>query len=95
MWALIETYVGTIVACVPSTRQLVQKMMCKRRQKEGGAKPIFIDRSLARIEDGEEMPTLSDVGGLTTITGTVSSGTTAVAAEGLDHEMVVMTKGKK
>ena len=79
---------------MPSARQLAQKMICQRKQKEGTAKPIFIDRSLARIEDGEEMPTLSDVGGLTTITGTVSSGTTAVA-DGMDHEMVVMTKTKK
>ena len=79
---------------MPSTRQLAQKMICKRRQKEGTAKPIFIDRSLARIEDGEEVPTLSDVGGLTTVTGTVSSGTTAVA-DGMEHEKVVMTKSKE
>ncbi|KAF5553618.1 hypothetical protein FNAPI_6695 [Fusarium napiforme] len=94
LWACIETYMGAIVACVPSTRQLVRKVIYKmRKQKEGQSanKPIFIDRSLAPIPDEEDMPTLSDVGGLTTVT--VSSGRTAVA--GTEHEMEIVSKADR
>lgn len=82
---------GAIVACVPSTRQLIRKVIYQmRKQKEGQStnKPIFIDRSLAPIPDDEDMPTLSDVGGLTTVT--VSSGRTAVS--GTEHEMETVSK---
>lgn len=86
---------GAIVACAPSTRQLIRKVIyLMRKQKEGQStnKPIFIDRSLAPIPDEEDMPTLSDVGGLTTVT--VSSGRTAVA--GMEHEMkTVSTLGEE
>ncbi|CVL08381.1 uncharacterized protein FPRN_13260 [Fusarium proliferatum] len=95
LWACIETYMGAIVACAPSTRQLIRKVIyLMRKQKEGQStnKPIFIDRSLAPIPDEEDMPTLSDVGGLTTVT--VSSGRTAVA--GMEHEMkTVSTLGEE
>ncbi|KAF5597686.1 hypothetical protein FPANT_4017 [Fusarium pseudoanthophilum] len=94
LWACIETYMGAIVACVPSTRQLVRMVIYKmRKQKEGQSanKPIFIDRSLAPIRDEEDMPTLSDVGGLTTVT--VSSGRTAVA--GTEHEMEIISKADR
>lgn len=83
---------GAIVACVPSTRQLVRKAIYKmRKQKEGQStnKPIFINRSLAPIPDEEDMPTLSDVGGLTTVTVS-SSGRTAVS--GTEHEMEIINK---
>ncbi|KAL7755222.1 hypothetical protein ACKLNR_014979 [Fusarium oxysporum f. sp. zingiberi] len=92
LWACIETYMGAIVACVPSTRQLVRKAIYKmRKQKEGQStnKPIFINRSLAPIPDEEDMPTLSDVGGLTTVTVS-SSGRTAVS--GMEHEMEIISK---
>ncbi|RKK12349.1 hypothetical protein BFJ71_g3725 [Fusarium oxysporum] len=92
LWACIETYMGAIVACVPSTRQLVRKAIYKmRKQKEGQStnKPIFINRSLAPIPDEEDMPTLSDVGGLTTVTVS-SSGRTAVS--GTEHEMEIISK---
>ncbi|KAI1014393.1 hypothetical protein LB504_012163 [Fusarium proliferatum] len=91
LWACIETYMGAIVASVPSTRQLVRKVIYRMsKQKEGQStnKPIFIDRSLAPIPDEEDMPTLSDVGGLTTVT--VSSGRTAVS--GTEHEMETVSK---
>ncbi|CVK94968.1 uncharacterized protein FMAN_13233 [Fusarium mangiferae] len=91
LWACIETYMGAIVASVPSTRQLVRKVIYRmRKQNEGQStnKPIFIDRSLAPIPDDEDMPTLSDVGGLTTVT--VSSGRTAVS--GTEHEMETVSK---
>ncbi|KAI1032600.1 hypothetical protein LB503_012636 [Fusarium chuoi] len=91
LWACIETYMSAIVACVPSTRQLIRKVIYQmRKQKEGQStkKPIFIDRSLAPIPDDEDMPTLSDVGGLTTVT--VSSGRTAVS--GTEHEMETVSK---
>ncbi|KAF5710954.1 hypothetical protein FMUND_9305 [Fusarium mundagurra] len=94
LWACIETYMGAIVACVPSTRQLVMKVIHKMgKQKEGQSanKPIFIDRSLVPIPDEEDMPTLSDVGGLTTVT--VSSGRTAV--EGTEHEMEIISKADR
>jgi len=82
---------GAIVASVPSTRQLIRKVIyLMRKQKEGQStnKPIFIDRSLAPIPDEEDMPTLSDVGGLTSVT--VSSGRTAVS--GTEHEMETVSK---
>nr|RBQ89715.1 hypothetical protein FVER53263_13696 [Fusarium verticillioides] len=94
LWACIETYMGAIVACVPSTRQLVRMVVYKmRKQKEGQSanKPIFIERSLAPIPDEEDMPTLSDVGGLTTVT--VSSGWTAVT--GTEHEMEIVSKADR
>ncbi|KAF5715300.1 hypothetical protein FMUND_6929 [Fusarium mundagurra] len=94
LWACIETYVGSIVACVPSTRQLVMEMKSRMTKAKGqlNPKPIFIDRSLARIPDEEDIPTLSDVGGLTTVTA--SSGRTAVT-DGMDHEMVIINSTDK
>ncbi|KAF5689315.1 hypothetical protein FCIRC_1419 [Fusarium circinatum] len=94
LWACIETYMGAIVACVPSTRQLVMKVIYKmRKQKEGQStnKPIFIGRSLAPIPDEDDMPPLSDVGGLTTVT--VSSGQTAVS--GTEYEKQLITKADR
>ncbi|KAF5630137.1 hypothetical protein F52700_7495 [Fusarium sp. NRRL 52700] len=94
LWACIETYMSAIVACVPSTRQLVRKVIYKmRKQNEGQSanKPIFIDRSLAPITDEEDMPSLSDVGGSTTVT--VSSGRTAVT--GTEYEMEIITKADR
>ncbi|TXC02178.1 hypothetical protein FocTR4_00014894 [Fusarium oxysporum f. sp. cubense] len=92
LWACVETYMGAIVACVPSTRQVVREVIYKmRKQKEAQStnKPIFIDRSLAPIPDEEDMPTLSDVGGLTTDTVS-SSGRTA--GSGMEHEMETVMK---
>ncbi|KAF5962757.1 hypothetical protein FBULB1_13860 [Fusarium bulbicola] len=94
LWACIETYMGAIVACVPSTRQLAMNVIYKMRAQKGGQstnKPIFIDRSLAPIPDEEDMPTLSDVGGLTTVT--VSSGQTAVS--GTEYEKEIITKADR
>ena len=39
-----------------------------------GSRPIFVDRSLARIVDEEDMPTLRDEGGLTTTASSAPTG---------------------
>ncbi|KAF5235614.1 hypothetical protein FANTH_11633 [Fusarium anthophilum] len=94
LWACIETYMGAIVACVLSTRQLATKVLYKMRKRKEGLpanNPIFIDRSLAPIADEEDILPLSDVGGLTTFT--VSSGSMAVAET--EYEMKIITKSDR
>ncbi|KAF4445601.1 hypothetical protein F53441_10665 [Fusarium austroafricanum] len=92
LWACIETYMGAIVACVPSLRHLVQSIVNRMEStKQGRSSAIFVDRSLARIPDEEDMPTLSDTGGLTAVT--VSSGTET--SIGTDNEMEILPKREK
>jgi hypothetical protein len=55
-----------------------------RKQKEGQSanESIFVERSLAPILDEEDMPTLSDVGGLASVAET-------------EHEMEIVGKADR
>jgi hypothetical protein len=66
----IELYVGVVVACGPSIRQLLQYCFSQRNSSslQTSNKPVFIDRSLVPIDDGDDEPTLRSDGGMTTTT---------------------------
>ncbi|KAF5022689.1 hypothetical protein F66182_5237 [Fusarium sp. NRRL 66182] len=69
LWGSVELYVGVVVACVPHARQLYRAVISKTKlASESSAtssiKPIFVNRSLAPIEDEDDMPALHDEGGL-------------------------------
>ncbi|KAH7233440.1 hypothetical protein BKA59DRAFT_504339 [Fusarium tricinctum] len=66
----IELYVGVVVACGPSIRQLLQYCFSRRNSSslQTSNKPVFIDRSLVPIDDGDDEPTLRSDGGMTTTT---------------------------
>ncbi|KAG5660127.1 hypothetical protein KAF25_003649 [Fusarium avenaceum] len=67
----IELYVGIVVACGPSIRQLLQHCLSRKKPSSSqmSDKPVFIDRSLVPIKDGDDEPrTLRSDGVMTTTT---------------------------
>lgn len=83
----IELYVGIVVACGPSIRQLLQHCLSRRNPKspQTSNKPVFIDRSLVPIYDGDDEPTLRSDGGMTT---TTISSTQTVKVEVIEMDIV-------
>jgi hypothetical protein len=69
----VELYVGVMVACGPSTNQLLQYILPRIRQPTEASthasnRPIFVDRPLVHIDKDEDVPTLHTDGGFTTTT---------------------------